>query len=112
MMLQLLFYIMLAVVMIYCLLILQWTIAWFKKLQPVRNPLSGHSLKISVIIAARNEAVNILHCLHSLKEQSYADFEVIISDDFSEDNTCLIISEFITDHPELKHWRVVRPEPG
>ena len=49
---------------------------------------------ISVIIPARNEEHTIGKCLHSLLNQDYPDFEVIVVDDRSTDRTAAIVSEF------------------
>ncbi len=46
---------------------------------------------ISVVIAARNEAKTIAHCLHTLNAQTHAPLEVIIIDDASEDETRHIV---------------------
>lgn len=43
--------------------------------------------RISVLIPARNEAANIEGCVRSLLEQEYPDFEVLVLDDHSEDET-------------------------
>ena len=53
-------------------------------------------VSISVIIAARNEEMNIRNCLHSIIGQSYPKglFEVIVVDDFSTDDTSTIVNEF------------------
>ena len=42
---------------------------------------------VSVIVPARNEAHNIERCLGSLTASDYPDFEVIVVDDRSEDDT-------------------------
>lgn len=49
---------------------------------------------ISVIIPAYNEEKNIKSCLESLSKQSFKNFEAILVDDFSEDNTVEIAQEF------------------
>lgn len=53
-------------------------------------------LKISVVIAARNEEENIANLLTSIGSQTYPDnlFEVIVVDDHSSDNTASIASSF------------------
>ena len=56
-----------------------------------------NDLKVSVLIAARNEENNIERLLKSLYNQTFAKdlFEVIIIDDSSKDNTLLIVENFI-----------------
>lgn len=51
-------------------------------------------MKVSVIIPAYNEESDIADCLKSLKEQSYKNFEIIVVDDGSTDNTLEIIKKF------------------
>ncbi len=48
---------------------------------------------VSVLIPARNEEGNIEKCLSSLLVQDYPNFEVIVLDDNSEDNTWEIIKK-------------------
>lgn len=43
--------------------------------------------KVSVIIPARNEAGNLPQLLGSLQKQTYPPYEIIVVDDFSEDET-------------------------
>lgn len=49
---------------------------------------------ISVIIPARNEEKNIGKCLDGILNQDYKNFEVIVCDDGSEDNTCKVVEEY------------------
>ena len=51
-------------------------------------------MKISVIIATKNEVKNIARCLRSLKHQTFANFEIIIVDNYSTDRTLQIASKF------------------
>jgi biofilm PGA synthesis N-glycosyltransferase PgaC len=57
---------------------------------------------VSVIICARNEAENLRKFLPSVLEQVYPDFEVIVVNDCSEDNSYVILGEYITKYPHLK----------
>ncbi|TBW27559.1 glycosyltransferase [Gramella sp. KN1008] len=57
---------------------------------------------ISVIICAKNEAENIANFLPSILEQDYPDFEVIIINDASSDNTLEIIEEFQKNDPRIQ----------
>lgn len=53
----------------------------------------GHN-RVSVIVPARNEEKNITRCLKSLQAQDYDNFEVIVVDDCSTDDTLKIIQKF------------------
>ena len=57
---------------------------------------------ISVIISARNEAVNLSNNLPFILEQKYPDFEVVVVNDCSFDGTDLVLEEFKNTHPQLK----------
>jgi cellulose synthase/poly-beta-1,6-N-acetylglucosamine synthase-like glycosyltransferase len=61
-------------------------------------------VKISVIVAARNEAENILLCLQSIVHQSYLKrhYEVIVVDDASTDSTNSIIVSFCKEYDFIK----------
>jgi glycosyltransferase involved in cell wall biosynthesis len=66
--------------------------------------------KVSVVVAARNEAANIEACLRSVLEGSYPAnlLEIIVVDDFSEDETCEIVARnFPAVH--LLHLRDLLP---
>ena len=63
-----------------------------------------NSKKISVLVAARNEGKNIERLLKSLYEQSYdkKEYEVIIVDDHSDDDTSVVVNSFIASHSDMK----------
>ena len=65
---------------------------------------SNDSIKISVIIAFRNEEENIISCLESIQKQNYSqqDFEIILSNDHSEDKSVELVNQFILANPQLK----------
>jgi len=56
---------------------------------------------VSVVIPTYNEEQSIKDCLESLAKQNFGDFEVIVVDDGSTDNTVTIIKSLITNHPSL-----------
>jgi cellulose synthase/poly-beta-1,6-N-acetylglucosamine synthase-like glycosyltransferase len=57
---------------------------------------------VSVIICARNEAENLSNFLPSILEQDYPDYEVIVVNDCSEDNSYDILGKYLTQYPHLK----------
>ena len=58
--------------------------------------------RVSVIVPARNEALNIEACLESLGAQQYPDFEVICIDDCSEDGTGPIARGVAERYPAVR----------
>jgi glycosyltransferase involved in cell wall biosynthesis len=57
---------------------------------------------VSILIPVRNEQDNILTLLQSIHKQDYHNYEVIILDDNSDDNTYQICAAFATEHPRFK----------
>ena len=57
---------------------------------------------VSVIVCARNEDDNIVELLPSVLEQQYPDFEVVVINDCSIDNTGDILEEMARRYPKLK----------
>jgi glycosyltransferase involved in cell wall biosynthesis len=69
----------------------------FKRMHTPLIPIDYKpSLKFSIIVPARNEEHNIVELIHSFRQLNYPEshYELIIVDDFSEDDTMLIISYF------------------
>lgn len=58
-------------------------------------------IKISVIIPVFNEEKNIIDCLQSLEKQLISNFEVILVDDGSFDNTINIINQYKSKNYKL-----------
>ncbi|MCU0473534.1 MAG: glycosyltransferase [Bacteroidales bacterium] len=71
---------------------------WLHKDQVV----STSKKPVSVIICARNEAENLANFLPSVLEQDYPDYEVIVVNDCSEDNTYKVLGEYLIKYPHLK----------
>jgi glycosyltransferase involved in cell wall biosynthesis len=57
---------------------------------------------VSVIICARNEAENLRNFLPAILEQDYPDYEVIVVNDCSEDNSYVILGNYLLQYPHLK----------
>lgn len=62
---------------------------------------SSHTPPVSVVICARNEENNLREFLPKVLEQDYPDFEVIVVNDASEDNTSQVLDEFAKLYPRL-----------
>ena len=84
--------------------LLQFTVAAFNLV--FKPDLHNYELKedflISVLIPARNEANNIGIILNDLITQSYANIEIIVFDDLSEDRTPLIVEEMAQADGRIK----------
>jgi chlorobactene glucosyltransferase len=81
-----------------------------KKLPP-RSENPPQALKgplVSIIVPARNEEGNICRCVESLLEQDYDNYEVIVVDDGSTDETPAILDELATSHPHRERLYVLR----
>jgi len=87
--------------LLYALLLAGYVRGWRRL--PVWNVPIGFvpSTRITVLVPARNEAANIAACLQSLLACDYppALFEIIVLDDFSEDDTARMVSEVALAHP-------------
>jgi cellulose synthase/poly-beta-1,6-N-acetylglucosamine synthase-like glycosyltransferase len=63
---------------------------------------TGKKEPVSIIICARNEADNLRDFLPSVLEQDYPDYEVIVVNDCSEDNSYEILGKYLKQYPHLK----------
>lgn len=80
-------------------------IALFLWRVPVLRPAAppeGELPLISVVVPARNEALNIERCVRSLLAQGYPRFEVIAVDDASTDETPQILARLAAEDARLK----------
>jgi chlorobactene glucosyltransferase len=66
---------------------------------------STGSPSVSVLIPARNESKNIEKCVISILEQDYPNFEVIVLDDFSEDDTLFKLEKVKKRYPQLQIYK-------
>ena len=89
---------------LYFLLILYYWKSW-RAIPGFKPPTIDYKpqIRISVIIAARNEEENIKNCLDAILNQSYPEhlFEVLVVDDFSSDNTAAIVSAYTSQNIKL-----------
>ncbi len=57
---------------------------------------------VSIIICARNESGNLRNFLPAVLEQDYSDYEVIVVNDCSEDNSYDVLGKYLQQYPHLK----------
>ena len=63
---------------------------------------SSKNIPVSVIICAKNEAENLKNFLPSIINQDYPEFEIVLINDGSNDDTLEIIEEFAQAHHIIK----------
>ncbi|WP_438963327.1 glycosyltransferase [Winogradskyella sp.] len=60
-----------------------------------------HNLPLSVIICAKNEEENLKESLPSIINQKYGNFEIVLVNDSSSDNTLEVMKEFQSKHKNI-----------
>jgi cellulose synthase/poly-beta-1,6-N-acetylglucosamine synthase-like glycosyltransferase len=68
--------------------------------------------RVSVIVPAYNESLGIAHCLRGMGAQTYADFEVIVVDDGSTDDTAAIARSIAMEPGLLGRLTVISKANG
>jgi len=87
---------MILIYLIFFFLILRFTVTLFNFISNPKLTNSGRKYTdfVSILIPARNEEHNIIDLLQSIKEQDYENYEVIILDDNSSDDTLQICTDY------------------
>ncbi|WP_299013799.1 glycosyltransferase [uncultured Polaribacter sp.] len=67
-------------------------------------------LPISVIICAKNEANNLKKFIPSILNQHYNNYEIVLINDASSDNTASVMQGFKNSHPKIKLINVENTE--
>ena len=62
-------------------------------------------MKVSVLIPVYNGQTHLPTCLESVLSQSFADMEILISDNGSTDGTRAIIEHFAARDPRIRWWQ-------
>jgi glycosyltransferase involved in cell wall biosynthesis len=73
-----------------------------RALREVSPLLTVDPPRVSIIVAARNEQRNIAQALRSLLGLSYPDYELIVVNDRSEDDTGSILDDMASSHNRIK----------
>ena len=83
----------------------------FYYLSPVRfhhTLKTNGELPVSVIICARNEEDNLKELLPSVLDQDYPDYEVIVVNDCSEDESFDVLGSFLKKYPRLRVSNIMK----
>lgn len=80
-----------------------WVLPSFNEMAPTKSDIAACRRKsqeplMSVVVPSFNYADTIAEALQSLVDQTYRNFEVIVVDDGSTDESMTVISEFIARH--------------
>lgn len=67
-----------------------------------KRPASEIKQPVSVIICAKNEYHNLVRFLPKILEQDYPEFEVVVVNDASDDDTFYLLRELADKYPALK----------
>lgn len=67
-----------------------------------KKPVAENSGPVTVIICARNEAENLEQYLPVVLTQDYPDYEVVVVDDCSTDDTDMVLTRMKARYPKLR----------
>ncbi len=62
-------------------------------------------MKVSVIVPTYNRSYLLIETINSILHQTFKDFELIIVDNCSSDNTEEVVTEFIKKDPRIKYFK-------
>ncbi|MEJ2704216.1 MAG: glycosyltransferase [Sedimentisphaerales bacterium] len=84
----------------------------YQEIQSNLNQTSGHSIKISVIVPCYNHAGYLPEAVESLVRQTYTNWECIIVNDGSSDNTVAVANQLIARYPDRRIRFIDKPHSG
>lgn len=95
---------MILIFLIFFFLVLRFTVTLFNF---ISNPKLTGSVRqytdfVSILIPARDEEKDILNLLRSISDQEYQNYEVIILDDHSTDNTLKVCQDYCSENKRFK----------
>lgn len=96
---------------VFVVIYLSFNMIYLVKVEPVVDESTDYPY-LSVCIPARNEERDIQACVESLLQQDYPEFEVIVVDDNSTDETAEIVYSMKAQYPNLVFIPGEQLEPG
>jgi glycosyltransferase involved in cell wall biosynthesis len=107
MFLQILFFVFIAIVLVQFL----YYIVFFGKFSFAKPQIATPKrIPISVIVCAKNEEENVKNFIPLLLQQDYPDFEIVLIDDASSDETLEIFEQFEKENAKIKLVKVENVE--
>ena len=73
-----------------------------------KSPLSSEVKPVSVVICARNEYQNLINNLPLIMEQDYPEYEVVVVNDSSDDDSIELLNAFAKEYKHLKIFDLER----
>lgn len=85
-------------------LVIRFSVTVFNFLSNPKLPrvIKHYDDQVSILIPARNEEEDILHLLTSIKNQDYKNYEVLVLDDGSTDNTYKLVHDYASEDPQVR----------
>lgn len=74
------------------------------------NLIEQEEIPVSVVICAKNESENLKKFLPSVLNQNYSNYEVVVVNDCSEDDTQYVLEEFKEKYNHLKVTQIKKDE--
>lgn len=87
-------------------------LACFDSLRAAAPPPAAEAPRVSILVPARNEALNIATCARSLLAQDYPNCELLVLDDHSTDGTGDILQKLRADDARLRVLTGATLPPG
>ncbi len=72
--------------------------------------ITSKRIPVSVIVCAKNEAENVVKFIPILADQNYPDYEIVLIDDASSDDTLEIFEAFEKQYPNIRLVKVQNNE--
>jgi len=58
----------------------------------------------SIVIPTYNRAARLVKAINSILAQDFTDYELVIVDDGSSDNTRVLVTDFVREHAHIKYY--------
>lgn len=91
---------------------IQYIFYWFIFTKPfsIKNKTSEACHPVSIVVCARNEEANLRENLPLLLEQEYPDYEVVVVNDCSSDDSDLVLKALAAQYPRLRYTTIKEDE--